>query len=68
MRRQTYTRALTDPESFADVVLGPGGEEDAFFEDLARRFPYFPEHASRASACGQDLANDPGGIVILRPF
>ena len=35
MGRDTYTRALNDPESLADVDLGPDGEEDAFFEDFA---------------------------------
>ena len=35
MGRETYTRALADPEALADVVLGPGGEEDAFFEEFA---------------------------------
>ena len=34
MGRETYTRALTDPESLADIVLGPGGEEDSFFEEF----------------------------------
>jgi hypothetical protein len=35
MGRQTFERALRDPESLADVELGTGGEEDASFEEFA---------------------------------
>ena len=31
MGRDVYQRALADPESLADIELGPDGEEDAFF-------------------------------------
>jgi hypothetical protein len=33
--RETYERALADSESLADLRIGPNGEEDAFFEELA---------------------------------
>jgi hypothetical protein len=32
MGRNAYERALADPESLADIELGPDGEEDVFFE------------------------------------
>lgn len=35
MGREIYERALKDPESLADVPLGPEGGEDAFFEEFA---------------------------------
>lgn len=35
MGRETYERALKDPDSLADVVFGPGKEQDSFFEDYA---------------------------------
>jgi hypothetical protein len=35
MGRETYERALKDPESLADIPLGPAVEEDVFFEGLA---------------------------------
>ena len=50
MGRETYTRALNDPESLADVDLGPDGEEDAFFEEFA----YVPGGVYRAKT-GQPL-------------
>lgn len=50
MGRETYTRALNDPESLADVDLGPDGEEDAFFEDFA----YVPARVYQAKT-GQPL-------------
>lgn len=50
MGRETYTRALNDPESLADVDLGPDGEEDAFFEDFA----YVPARVYAAKT-GQPL-------------
>lgn len=33
--RERYERALRDPESLAEVKLGPDGEEDASFEGFA---------------------------------
>jgi hypothetical protein len=33
--RETYERALADPESLADVELGPDAEEEVFFEEFA---------------------------------
>ena len=50
MGRDTYTRALSDPESLADVDLGPDGEEDAFFEEFA----YVPRSVYQAKT-GQPL-------------
>jgi hypothetical protein len=35
MGHQVYDRALSDPESLADIELGPDGEEEASFEDFA---------------------------------
>ncbi|APV48618.1 hypothetical protein BWI17_02310 [Betaproteobacteria bacterium GR16-43] len=35
MGRETYEKALVDPESLATVTIGPNGEEDAFFEEFA---------------------------------
>jgi hypothetical protein len=50
MGRDTYERALADPESLATVDLGPDGEEDAFFEDFA----YVAAHVYQAKT-GQPL-------------
>jgi hypothetical protein len=35
MGRNTFERALSDPDSLADVELGPEGEEEASFEEFA---------------------------------
>ena|SRR5689334_16669837 len=35
MGRDVYERAVNDPESLADIEVGPGGEEDASFEEFA---------------------------------
>jgi len=50
MGRETYTRALNDPESLMDVVVGPDGEEDVFFEEFA----YIPARVYEAKT-GQRL-------------
>jgi len=33
--REIYEQALVTPDSLAEVALGPGAEEDAFFEEFA---------------------------------
>lgn len=35
MGREVYVRALNDPETLAEVEVGPDGEEDASFEEFA---------------------------------
>jgi Protein of unknown function (DUF4240) len=50
MGRETYTRTLNDPESLADIVVGPDGEEDVFFEEFA----YIPARVYEAKT-GQPL-------------
>ena len=50
MGRETYTRALNDPESLADVDVGAYGEEDVFFEEFA----YMPARVYKAKT-GQPL-------------
>ena len=59
MGRETYTRALSDPESLTDVVVGPDGEEDVFFEEFA----YVPARVYEAKT-GQRL---PARRTAARP-
>jgi len=35
MGQSVYERAIADPDSLADIEMGPDGEEDAFFEEFA---------------------------------
>jgi Protein of unknown function (DUF4240) len=56
MGRETYEKALADPESLAEVAIGTGGEEDAFFEEFA----YVPARAYEEKT-GRSMSYKGGG-------
>jgi hypothetical protein len=55
--RDRFERALADPESLVDVKLGPGGEEDASFE----QFSYVATEAYE-TATSDPLPDEDDGI------
>lgn len=53
MGRQTYERALKDPDSLADIQFGPGREQDSFFEE-----PAYVAAASHEAKTGRSIPWD----------